>query len=113
MATSLKYLTVLFFWAPLRQFRLTIKGCHELYEVFKPLTTVLITLIPTLYGWRAPKMYWSLTVAGLLLCLIGDIFLPDGENFVFGLASFLTAHILFTVSFVSVDKVKHYVKAAE
>jgi len=80
-------------------------------EIFKPLTTVLIILIPMLYGWRAPKMYWSLTVAGLLLCLIGDIFLLDGENFV--LASFLTAHILFTVSFVSVDKVKHYVKAAE
>ncbi|MFT6513397.1 MAG: hypothetical protein ACJAX1_001973, partial [Neolewinella sp.] len=31
----------------------------------------------------------------------------------FVLASFLAAHILFTVSFVSVDKVKHYVKAAE
>jgi uncharacterized membrane protein YhhN len=88
-------------------------GCHELYEIFKPLTTVLIILIPMLYGWRAPKMYWSLTVAGLLLCLIGDIFLLDGENFVFGLASFLIAHILFTVSFVSVDKVKHYVKVAE
>jgi uncharacterized membrane protein YhhN len=58
-------------------------------------------------------MYWSLTVAGLLLCLIGDIFLLDGENFAFVLASFLTARILFTVSFVSVDKVKHYVKAAE
>ena len=48
-----------------------------------------------------------------MLCLIGDIFLLDGENFAFVLASFLTAHILFTVSFVSVDKVKHYVKAAE
>lgn len=55
-------------------------------------------------------MYWSLTVAGLLLCLIGDVFLLDGENFVFGLASFLIAHILFTVSFVSLDKFKRYLK---
>ncbi|WP_020568016.1 lysoplasmalogenase [Neolewinella persica] len=87
---------------------LDVTGNVTLYRSLKPLTTVLIILLPMIFGRMAPKAYWLLTVSGLLLCLIGDIFLLDSENFVFGLAAFLVAHVLFTISFVTLDKFKLY-----
>jgi uncharacterized membrane protein YhhN len=45
-----------------------------------------------------------------MFCLIGDVFLLDTGNFAFGLASFLFAHILFTLAFISLDKLKRYLK---
>lgn len=110
MSTPLKILNSLVFLSAITAMSLDYLGHHELYRIFKPLTTVLVILIPMLFGRQAPKTYWTLTVTGLFLCLVGDIFLLDGDNFVFGLSSFLLAHILFTLSFVSLDKFKRYLR---
>lgn len=108
MQTTTKTLNFLILISAITAIVLDATGNVALYRALKPLTTVLIILLPMLFGRKAPKIYWTLTVAGLLLCLIGDIFLLDGSYFVFGLASFLMAHILFTVSFVALDKFKLY-----
>lgn len=83
-------------------------GNTSLYRAVKPLTSVLVVLLPMLCGRKAPRTYWLLTVTGLLFCLVGDIFLLDEANFVFGLGAFLLAHLLFTISFVALDKFKLY-----
>lgn len=108
MKASTKILNLLIAISAIIAIALDATGNDVLYRSLKPLTTVLIILLPMLFGRKAPKTYWTLTVAGLLLCLIGDIFLLDSNYFVFGLASFLMAHMLFTVSFVALDKFKLY-----
>ncbi|MFT5999978.1 MAG: putative membrane protein YhhN [Neolewinella sp.] len=108
MQATIKTLNLLIFISAVIAITLDATGNTALYRSLKPLTTVLVILLPMLCGRKAPKAYWLLTVAGLLLCLIGDIFLLDGSNFVFGLAAFLIAHILFTISFVALDKFKLY-----
>lgn len=43
-------------------------------------------------------------VAGLVLSLAGDVFLMDGDRFFLpGLASFLAAHVVYTIGFVVAD----------
>jgi uncharacterized membrane protein YhhN len=66
-----------------------------LHYVFKPLTTLLVIALV----WRAPQAqptYRRAVLAGLLLSTAGDIFLMlPQDRFVFGLASFLLAHIAY------------------
>lgn len=80
----------------------------NLFRFFKPLTTIFITLIPLLYRNTFYKKYSQFILIALFFCLIGDIFLLNENDFVYGLASFLLAHILFTIAFVSIDKWKAY-----
>jgi len=88
---------------------LDLAGHDKLFALFKPLTTILIVTIPVLYGnTSAHKTYVYLTIIALLFCLFGDIFLLDDDKFVLGLASFLVAHILFLVSFITIDKFKFH-----
>ena len=108
MQAITKTLNVLILISAISAIALDAAGNTAVYRTFKPLTTVLVILLPMLCGRKAPQAYWLLTVGGLLLCLIGDIFLLDGANFVFGLAAFLIAHVLFTISFVTLDKFKLY-----
>ena len=70
--------------------------------IFKPLTTLLILLIALLGPAEENVLYkWAITV-GLALSLAGDIFLLlPRERFIYGLVSFLIAHIFFIVAFAS------------
>ncbi len=70
-------------------------GLRVLHYLFKPLATLLIAAMV----WRnaAPGHgYRRAVLAGLLLSLLGDVFLMlPGDGFVFGLGSFLLAHLCY------------------
>ena len=67
--------------------------------VFKPLTTILILAHAWPRGGDAPKMR-RLIRAGLVLSLVGDVFLLwPKEGFVFGLVAFLLAHLAYIAAF--------------
>jgi uncharacterized membrane protein YhhN len=69
----------------------------RLHYVLKPLTTLLIAGIALAIPLPISDAYRWLVVLGLLLSLAGDIFLmlPNDRYFIFGLASFLVAHLFF------------------
>ncbi len=71
-----------------------------LYQVCKPLATLLI-LAGAWYVARPVSRRYQLWIAfGLLLCLAGDVLLlPPWDAFVAGLASFLLAHLMFLAAF--------------
>ena len=68
----------------------------------KPLTTILIIVIAFLVGpseWT-PYFYWLL--AGLVFCLLGDVFLMFSQEwFIAGLFGFLMGHIFYTLAFTT------------
>jgi len=69
--------------------------------VFKPLTLILI-IVSALVKRADHTAYFYGIMAGLVFCLLGDIFLMFPEQrFTAGLGSFLIGHILYTVAFVS------------
>jgi uncharacterized membrane protein YhhN len=73
-------------------------GLRGLHYVFKPLTTLLI-LAMALRLAPAPSAYRRWIVVGLLLSTLGDVFLMlPFDGFVFGLGSFLLAHIAYLVA---------------
>ncbi len=67
--------------------------------IFKPLTMILIILIAMLFP-AIEITYKLFIVSGLLLSLIGDIFLifPD-KYFKYGLIAFLIGHIFYILAF--------------
>ncbi len=71
--------------------------------IFKPLTTILITVV-ALVALAPPSVrYKRAVVLGLLFSLLGDILLMvPGDLFLFGLVSFLIAHLLYISAFVSI-----------
>ncbi|MEH6422065.1 lysoplasmalogenase [Pseudomonas sp. CGJS7] len=67
-----------------------------LHYLFKPLTTLLIAAMVWRHGRDAEPAYRRTILAGLLLSTCGDAFLMlPGDWFVFGLGSFLCAHIAY------------------
>jgi len=70
-------------------------GLIGLHYLFKPLTTLLLVVMV----WRLPAhepVYRSAVLVGLLLSLLGDVFLMlPGDWFAFGLGSFLLAHLAY------------------
>lgn len=67
-----------------------------LHYLFKPLTTLLIAAMVWRHGGAAEPAYRRAIVIGLLLSTCGDVFLMlPGDWFVFGLGSFLCAHIAY------------------
>ena len=77
-------------------------GLRQRVYVFKPLTTSLIILFALLITPPIMPVYKALIVAGLLFSLGGDVFLMlPNDRFVFGLLSFLIAHLLYIAAFVS------------
>ena len=83
---------------------------ETMYYALKPITTILIVLFALFHGYRSEKEIFKVTIFGLLFCLLGDILLMKESLFVYGLGSFLIAHILFIISFVKVDGFKNYFK---
>ena len=80
------------------------------FTIFKPLTTILIISVPLLFGRKritnGMKPYFFLIVYGLVFCLFGDVFLIGDGFFIYGLLSFLIAHILFAFAFMSIGGFK-------
>ncbi|MBE2198504.1 MAG: lysoplasmalogenase [Anaerolinea sp.] len=68
--------------------------------IFKPLTTFLIILIALQGSTPAAPAYKWLIVAGLILCLAGDVFLMlPPRYFIMGLGSFLAGHWFYIAAF--------------
>lgn len=74
---------------------------RQLVYIFKPLTMVLIIMPVIIYTKSIDKIYRRLILTGLFFSLVGDIFLINSQSyFVFGLASFLLAHLCYTGAFI-------------
>lgn len=70
---------------------------------FKPLTTSLIILLAVTRSNPPSNFYKYAIVVGLLFSLAGDIFLMlPSDRFLFGLISFLLAHLVYIVAFSSI-----------
>lgn len=68
--------------------------------IFKPLTTLLIILLALQSSAPDAPAYKWLIIAGLILCLAGDIFLMlPPRYFIAGLGSFLAGHWLYIAAF--------------
>ncbi len=78
------------------------QGDAGTYQVLKPLTTVLIILIAWFSRNGENKIYNRYIITALCFCLAGDILLLNNNYFLFGLASFLVAHIIFTYAFSTI-----------
>jgi len=76
-----------------------VPGWIALHWLCKPLTTLLLAG----WVWRergAEPRYRGLILGGLLCSTAGDVFLMlPGDQFVFGLASFLIAHLAYLFAF--------------
>lgn len=53
--------------------------------------------------------YSKLLLIALTFCLAGDIFLLNDKYFLFGLASFLVAHVFFSLAFLSINGFKFHI----
>lgn len=76
------------------------RGARRTVYIFKPLTTSLIILTALLLPDAVPGPYKWLIIAGLIFSLGGDVFLMlPQDRFVFGLISFLIAHLFYIAAF--------------
>ncbi len=82
-------------------------GNTPLFTVLKPLTTILILLFAVLFGIRKSK-FQKWVVIGLCFCLVGDTLLLEDSYFIWGLVSFLIAHLSFSYSFICLGGFKKY-----
>ncbi|RMF10876.1 MAG: lysoplasmalogenase [Candidatus Neomarinimicrobiota bacterium] len=83
-----------------------LKGDFRLLLIYKPLTTVLILLLAWM-GGPVTDRYRNLLCLGLICSLAGDIFLLWKDRFFLpGLVSFLLAHILYSLAFLTGRKVR-------
>lgn len=83
------------------------KGNTPLFIVLKPLTTILIVFFTVLFGIKKSKFHkW--VVMGLCCCLVGDTLLLEESYFIWGLVSFLIAHLCFSWSFICLGGLKKY-----
>ncbi|SHG55209.1 Uncharacterized membrane protein YhhN [Flagellimonas flava] len=74
-------------------------GRELLYSIFKPLTTILVISI-LFFGKNSGLIrFKNIMVAALIFCLLGDMLLLQDKFFVFGLGSFLIAHLLLAYGF--------------
>ncbi len=77
-------------------------GASTLRYLFKPLTTVLILLLALLLPDPVAPGYRALIALGILFSLGGDVFLMlPRDAFVWGLASFLIAHLFYIAAYIA------------
>lgn len=73
-----------------------------------PVKSILSTLfvLTVLVQHHPISRYYHFLLAGLILCLAGDVFLalPQKKMFLYGLFSFLSGHILYAFAFLSLAK---------
>ena len=79
-----------------------------LHYVCKPLATILILALAAGASTPVSSRYRLLVCVGLVFSLAGDVFLMlPGDWFVFGLASFLLAHLCYVVAFAPGSSARH------
>lgn len=78
-------------------------GYEVLYQIFKPLTTILVISLLFLAKNTSLIRFRNIMVTALVFCLLGDILLLQNEFFVFGLGAFLIAHLLLAYGFVVLE----------
>ncbi|MFV9551723.1 lysoplasmalogenase [Algibacter sp. PT7-4] len=78
--------------------------------VFKPLSTLLVIIIPILFAKNGLKPYKNIILIGLVFCLIGDVFLMFDSYFIFGLVAFLIGHIFFIYAFTTINGISTNIK---
>ena len=71
-------------------------------SAFKLLTTILIISIAIIINVNVNSFYSAIIIVALVFSLIGDFFLTKKKYFLYGLSSFLLAHIGFTIGFAGV-----------
>jgi len=70
--------------------------------LFKPLTLILLILFSVLQAPEVSLFYKMMIISGLAFSMLGDIMLMlPTDKFLHGLASFLVAHILYLMAFIS------------
>ncbi|MCB0137137.1 MAG: lysoplasmalogenase, partial [Caldilineaceae bacterium] len=80
----------------------TYAGTQTQRYLFKPLTTGLILLVVLTLPDPVSALYRGLVAAGIIFSLAGDVFLMlPGNTFVWGLVSFLVAHLFYIGAYVS------------
>jgi uncharacterized membrane protein YhhN len=67
--------------------------------IFKPLTMILIIALAVFSTSNSIANYKILIIAGLLFSLVGDVLLIEKSRFVYGLISFLIAHLFYIGAF--------------
>ena len=77
------------------------KGNQKFFGVFKPITTILIIALAGYGNYQNPTDYSIIIIYGLILSLIGDVFLVYKKYFLQGLIAFSFAHIAFLFAFIS------------
>ena len=76
-----------------------VAGLRALHYAFKPLATLLVLAMALRLPTVEAPAYRRWIVAGLALSLLGDVFLMlPFDGFVFGLGSFLLAHLAYLVA---------------
>lgn len=80
----------------------TYAGTQTQRYLFKPLTTGLILLVALTLPDPVSAIYRMLVAVGIIFSLAGDVFLMlPGNTFVWGLVSFLVAHLFYIGAYVS------------
>jgi uncharacterized membrane protein YhhN len=79
-----------------------LRSSQRLEMVFKPLTMALIILIALSGGETTSTRYQALVLLGLAASLVGDVILMlPRDRFLYGLTSFLIAHLFYIAAFSS------------
>lgn len=94
-------LSILFFFLVISSIYVKETGKLNYYFYLKPSTTSILILISVLIYFETNSFYSLIISLSLLFSLLGDVFLLKESRFVKGLASFLIAHIGFTIAFTS------------
>ncbi len=73
---------------------------NDAFFILKPLCTIAILVFAIAYRNLSLKNYALQIAVGLFFCLLGDCFLLIDSYFIFGLLSFLMAHLIFLYAFI-------------
>lgn len=82
--------------------RADLKQLSKQAYLFKPLTIVIIILFGIFQVSEVSFLYKVMIISGLAFSMLGDVMLMlPTDKFLQGLASFLVAHILYLIAFIS------------
>lgn len=73
---------------------------NDAFFILKPLCTIAILIFAIAYRNLSLKNYALQIAIGLFFCLLGDCFLLIDAYFIYGLLSFLMAHLIFLYAFI-------------
>lgn len=97
-------LSILTLVSALAMIRADYTGLQKQIYLFKPLTMVFIVMIAFGQDASVSTTYKTLILIGLLFSMMGDAWLMmPKDRFIFGLVSFLVAHLFYIAAFSSVD----------